>query len=574
MGQIDPLLAERVDKAAESAESWFYVADALRGRQQEHDEPRLVPFISAFEYDLIERDESDRREQFGPFAPVFEWEGGTRPPPLTEVPHEWITQWSALALVSRSPAVRSRLNDLLWVSRLGTQPHLLAQAAIDDYLIQADIWTDIQAVYCLSRALELSRTINDRPRRTGVVNAIIARARLALIDEERKPGIVLRLISALLELPREDQPRETDELIAASRERYEADPWITQNLIEFEIARNRANDSAVQELRREEVSQWRRFAESTSGFLRFSHLQHALELARIHGVTDHAEEIRIELQNFDQSELEFKKISASTEIPSEAIETTIEDIVGASWQEGLTGHGAIGPLTGNFEENKTATKELMQRFPLQFLFPKVILGPENTVTKTLSTEEERFQAELISQESMQARFWADIVREALERIRGRHEHASAEALATFFTTEIVSADIAEAFSRSVLLFWDGMYDEAAHLLVPRLEATIREVARRIGLVIIREPVGVYPGGVKTLGQLLADLNGRLDESWRRYLCTLLTEPLGLNLRNRVAHGLIIKVDAPTAALLIQVACFLRLLKLTPPGPSPNTAASA
>ena len=574
MEQIDPQLVELVDAAAGSAESWFDLAQALREMQQKRDETRFAPFISAFSYDLVRWEQSDRREQFGPLAPAIELANATYPPPLAEAPSEWFDQWEALVRASRSPAVRSRLNDLLWIQRVSTEPHSRARDAIDDYLTQTDTWSDIQAVDCLTRALELSREINDRAAQTNVVNAIVAHAHKALEDEEWKPGVPLGFISTLLELPRSDQPDEIDALIAISRKRYGDDPWLTQNLIEFEIARNRANESRVQELRREEVSQWRRFADSNSGFLRFSHLQHALELARVHGVSDQAQEIRRELQDFDQSELEFSKITASVEIPNEARENLIEDIVGASWQEGLTRLGARGPFTGNFEDNKTTVKELMQRFPLQFLLPKVILGPENTVTKTLSTEEARFQAELVAHESTQLRFWADIAQEALERIRERHEHADAEALTTFFTTEIVSADIAEAFSRSLLLFWGGMYDEAAHLLVPRLEATIREVARRIGLVIIREPVGVSPGRVKTLGELLANLHGRFDESWRRYLCTLLTEPLGLNLRNRVAHGLVIQIDALGAALLIQAACFLRLLSVQSPGASLSTGPSA
>lgn len=75
-----------------------------------------------------------------------------------------------------------------------------------------------------------------------------------------------------------------------------------------------------------------------------------------------------------------------------------------------------------------------------------------------------------------------------------------------------------------------------------------------------EPIGPEPGGVHPLDHLLAALEGILDESWRRYLVNSLTEPLGVNLRNRIAHGLIGEAQAYDAALLIHVAAFLRTLE--------------
>jgi hypothetical protein len=52
-----------------------------------------------------------------------------------------------------------------------------------------------------------------------------------------------------------------------------------------------------------------------------------------------------------------------------------------------------------------------------------------------------------------------------------------------------------------------------------------------------------------------------DESWRRYLCHALTDALGLNLRNRICHGLIDEVDRMHVALLIHVALFLAVLDI-------------
>jgi hypothetical protein len=44
---------------------------------------------------------------------------------------------------------------------------------------------------------------------------------------------------------------------------------------------------------------------------------------------------------------------------------------------------------------------------------------------------------------------------------------------------------------------------------------------------------------------------------------LLCEPLAINLRNDIAHGLIPIVGGTSAALLLHAACFLALLRFRP-----------
>jgi hypothetical protein len=60
----------------------------------------------------------------------------------------------------------------------------------------------------------------------------------------------------------------------------------------------------------------------------------------------------------------------------------------------------------------------------------------------------------------------------------------------------------------------------------------------------------------------------MDESWRRYLVNVLSEPVGVNLRNRIAHGLVTRVARNEAALLIHVASHLALMGVAD-GETPN-----
>jgi hypothetical protein len=67
-----------------------------------------------------------------------------------------------------------------------------------------------------------------------------------------------------------------------------------------------------------------------------------------------------------------------------------------------------------------------------------------------------------------------------------------------------------------------------------------------------------------LGALLDGLEGRFDEGWRLYLTTVLTDPLALNLRNAVSHGLCGSFDKLDAALLLHVACVILRLEVEQP----------
>jgi hypothetical protein len=553
-----PDLASRIDSAFESASTWIAGAGVLRA-QGDEPVPELVPFVNAFEYDLVDHQRTDRREHFGPFAPLIEWQGGTYPPPLSEVAGEWLNRWATVAEASSSSAVRSRLCDLLWVARAGKTPHLWARHAIDDYLGQSERWSDLQAADCLVRALELAREINDQERCRHVITRLLAHISVSLEDEEWKPGVPLRSVAAILELPPDDQPVEIDALLDRALARYADDSWITESILEMQVKRRRGDADAVRELRSQEVERWREAALAGDGLLRFAHLQHALELARAYGLNERADEIRRELQGIAPEDLGLKKISASASVAADAIEEMIEGLVVGSWQEGLARLGSFGPPSGDFESNAETVRHLMKQHPLQFLFQRVILGPENTVLKRPANEQEQFAAELARYEQQRALFWGSVAVEVLSRIRDRQEAPRDEELVQFFTTTLIAPEPARAFARALRLFWDGRPDESAHLITPRIEAVLRELARQSGLVVIREPINDRPGGVRTLGDLLRDLEGRFDESWRRYLWNLLAEPLGLNARNLISHGLIGEVSTPLAALLLHVACFLRLL---------------
>jgi hypothetical protein len=150
---------------------------------------------------------------------------------------------------------------------------------------------------------------------------------------------------------------------------------------------------------------------------------------------------------------------------------------------------------------------------------------------------------------------------ALKRVIERFGIPGEQALVEWLSAGPIEADLGHRIAEAFGYYWRGEYDAAGHLLAPRIEAAIRHLCAAVGIPVTKPPRGPEPGGVLTLGALLEDLDGRMDESWRRYLSHLLADPLGLNLRNDISHGLIPAVDQYKAALLLHAACHVALLRI-------------
>ena len=123
---------------------------------------------------------------------------------------------------------------------------------------------------------------------------------------------------------------------------------------------------------------------------------------------------------------------------------------------------------------------------------------------------------------------------------------------------------AEPFARAFVHYWAGHHDEAIHIALPRIEAVLRKMLVASGGIAYVEPSAGRAGRDKTLGMILNELHNVLPGSgWHRSFVMILTEPTGLNLRNKYLHGQITQPLREHAALVLHLAAYLRLLQAVP-----------
>jgi hypothetical protein len=376
----DEGLANRVGAAADSANNWYEIGAGIQRRAEPESRESVAPIVSAFQYDFVEPTEAERRNRWGAYAPMLELaDGRVYPTPLDAAPDEWLMIWAALVDQVPHPAARSRLHDLLWERRWGSRPDQHARGAIDAFEeLASGGWSSLDRAECLARALELARAIGDEARQNRLVNKTAEAARASIRGVERQPGVALRLIESLMRLPTSDQPRELDLLLDEAISAYEPDPWLLQTVADLQAIRARADKESDRSIYARQVRRWRDAASSATGLVRMSHLERALELARVHGLSEEADELRREMQAITPDEMDLKTISATVELPREQVERFHNAFLeGADWKECLVLFGSYGPPSGDYEQNVRTIKDLQQEHPLQFLFSKVILGPGN-----------------------------------------------------------------------------------------------------------------------------------------------------------------------------------------------------
>lgn len=196
------------------------------------------------------------------------------------------------------------------------------------------------------------------------------------------------------------------------------------------------------------------------------------------------------------------------------------------------------------------------------------IGPDNSLVRSSSGDDDAAAQALIQHEAQRASMFSMFAVDIIERIRERYGVLSRDA--SWFENEFIDAATARRITKSVELDEAGEFDAAASVLAPRLEKVVRRLASSAGIPVTRSPDrGGRSGGVKGLGEILSLLEGILPKPTRRFLRVLLVEPTGLNLRNRIGHGLDDEIGQREMALLIQAACHLRLLQSGPPSPDPR-----
>jgi hypothetical protein len=563
-GQPFDLSPERIGElvalanaAGDAADGWHSISSALKNNGEASD---IEAVAVAFDYMMREPGEGTGG---GAFTAAWTTETAAYPAPPETLSADVHALWAKVAAAATAAPVRSRLHDLLFT--IGRQPrHEHAAMACTAYLeLGQGSWHPLYRAVSLIRALDIGRKMNHNDLAQSVIAQMIAQTREAIDNSDRQPGVSLRLLRCMI--GEKNPPEGIDDLLSAARARYAGDPYIEVEVARLQRGRAKGDNDVLERIDREIVTIWLQAAEASSGLLKSRHLVTAAEYARDHGLNDLLATATTAMQAMTIDDLEMQSFSAPFELSDEQIDQWVGQFTaGGDWRSCVArmSMGENGmPPSGSTEMNRVCVAEIKKDAVLYSMLPGVLIGGDGLPRWQPQTDEDQEQQRLCDVETSRMQMTAPLYATALQEI-GRLHNPSLEEVEEFFADRpLLPAGTPRVLADALLRYWSKDYEGCIYILAPKIETILRHIARTLDEPVYRLQRNHTPGKYVGVAVLLQTLSKHgLDESWNRYLNTLLCSPIGWNLRNELAHGFIDVVSGPMAALVVQAALYLAALE--------------
>lgn len=555
-------VAALIDEIAEAGDSCWEIERKLEVHYSERQTPLLAAGIAALQYMLVAKGE-EREEECGPFAPMAEFGDTAIPLRISDQDDATKDTWEQVSVGVVNPVAKARFSDLVWVARYGSAPHVAARTALAAYLQQqASELDDMVVADALVRAVEISRELNDSSLQAASEGAALDFVRCRLEEGSSGPGVPLSVLRALVSTRDKERARQVLGVLADARATFSADPWIVEEVAALEASRV-LDESKRLEIGSQVVSSWLRAADQADGIVRGAHLQRALECARLYSLSEVADQIRIRIQ--EDPEPELTEISATVSIDAADLDKFYTAIMGnGDSLSGMRRLGAYQPLPTDKSATETTVRKGMDANPIRYLATLHKVTDDGFLVAKVADPERHFKVAVLDHEALTIEVWGHHCSEILDIINARAIDESADPTLEYFTGVLILPEVRERFIRALHLYRDGHYDEALMTTLPRIEAALRELAKRLGVPVFIEPSGDKPGRYKGIRPLLDGIEILVEErAWIRYFKVLLCEPLGTNLRNRALHGLMPSARKVDAALAIHCALAISNFSIGP-----------
>ena len=402
-----------------------------------------------------------QREGWGVFQPSIEGFGSEPyPPPLSRVPPSWLPTWARAFSCAPYAYVQARFADLLWeVKYGGKEKYQWGQRAIDAYLEALDepFGEDVYLVEGACRALAVARQLGDKSRQSSAITALGDLVRKDLENSDIVPGITIRSLVVLADLPRAQHPEDLGDLIdAVIQHKQPLHVRLACLGLKLMLAQTQEEQRDLWEA---QVNAHADEGRSKEGLARFMHFQNAIQLAEKHGLRDLANELHQEVGPL--SEDSFQRVEVEHEISAPTMETIIGYFVGDdNLSNALRRFGGEIP-SGDPAQNKASAQ---REFSLRSLMTNLITGDQGELIKQFQTPEEFENYQVVYIEAQNIDFFAAVAVHTLKAIGERYGAKGADA--SVFESELVDETQAEWIALAVRHYEAGDYRSSVSVMAP------------------------------------------------------------------------------------------------------------
>lgn len=481
-------------------------------------------------------------------------------PSIKRVNEEILNYWAERAKESQNSILSSRYADLV----VDFSPKVINKSA-DIGLFQIVI--DSNIVICeksladpldcktkIKRALVLAVQINNQEKIRKVKQTIINLEKNVATDD--KPGLwgfafrwLILDFGKKIKLDEKEKSALIQE-IENRLKRIGKDAWLAENAVSL-LAEYYANEKDEDNLMR--VLDILEKSLKTNGRINSDALLKVHAYEQIHEIYRkyasrfaEAEKASKKLsQEIGQLNLDWdktlKEIFVETKIRQEDIDNFLKMIFGESKNDEL--EMVMAKIAVNHLPKKEAVKKQLKdvssKHPLQFLCTKQIISDDGVPIAKLSTLEEDPKNHFLSYALQYIQFGSFFLSLTIDELKKRF---SKQKMIEYFNKSMLfENENKDYLKRAISAYWDNDYLVSSHLFNPLIESAIRELVKNCGGIILKpNNIGGYDR--VSLQSLLNNdeiFNNVFSKSGHNilfYFRLVLTEKLGMNLRNDFAHG--------------------------------------
>ncbi len=480
-------------------------------------------------------------------------------PDVVQVDDEVIQEWSSRAVSARHPLLRARYSDLSWEIARFRRKELarkadatMARTAIDGYLDGVERGLAAEDVYAwvyIERALELAVSINDAAR---VRRAKAVLFRFQAECEARGPYTFWRFDEIAWNQAEALELSDVDRAgIVQALERQLAlrsniadpqvfDPHLTRTAADC-LARWREFAREKAEARRAALTAGAAFeaaAANASGLTaivwlsdqadRYRHLGDEVAVARVEqAIKDRA----------GDAQGEMKRISVPIEVPREELDAWADKVAGENLPAGLVGFAAAG-LVGR-DSSERAALDSAARSPLSAHISINITGRDGFPKATIGAVDDDLDGRTVYHAAHLMSQGAPWLNVAWERLKKKHSVDLEQVIEWLSQCPFFPPSRLHFVREGLAAWFAGDMVKAIHVLIPQVEAALRDVLAALGgAVTKRGPNGGGGFQMISLGEVLSHerFKAAVPENIRFHFKVLYQDPRGLNVRNEIAHG--------------------------------------
>jgi hypothetical protein len=500
---------------------------------------------------------------FVPMSSVVKHDGTeVYQPDARDMDSEIIQYWQDRSEKTRHPTLLARYADLAWeISRLWNsdhpgekpieRPRVLAQRAVRAYLdvVEKNLAFDSpQAWQFLGRAMELALYIKD--------SGLIDRSKGLAISYQRE---LLRAGDSNIWQIDDLLWGNSKSLKISDQERSELMGWLNASLVIHSNIEDSQRFDPHQALNAaERIGRWLAKSDpakciavlKTAGAAFETIAQKADALTAISWLETLNAKYRVANLSADaarvESAIRARANEAQQSMKQLSVDINVSKAEMDAWLDNLTAGSAdlaFARIAVNLMTSEDTLGDMIKTVavnaPLQAHLKISIMGRGGATVATIGSVKDDMPGRLINQAAMVIGAAAPWVHQGLEHAKTRW-NIDADVLFAFLVQSPFFPTYTHAMLKRGIEAWFAEDNiKAIHILVPQVEVALREILTSMGESALQP--SKEAGGLESIGmgKVLSHetFKDKFDSTARHHLRALYTHPKGINLRNKIAHGI-------------------------------------